>query len=214
MPDAQSPSTQPFSFPLSRRFVIVFSLAAAAFLLLLAWAITVFFRERSFLSLFTSDKSLAEQIILGLLLGVELAIYVALIVGKTRPFVRVRSFLGEIISRVRPRGFDMILVALVAGLSEEVFFRATLQPMLGIWFTSLLFVLAHVGVGKLSWAKVGFGAFVFSLSVLFGFTYEQVGLVAAIIAHASYDLVFLYMVGRFLRTDDAQQVIGTDGGIA
>lgn len=214
MPNPESPSAQHYSFPLSRRFVIVFSLAAAAFFLLASWAITVFFRMQSFLSLFTSGKSLTQQILLGLLLGVELAVYVSLIVGKTRAFSGFRKFLGGIISRVRPGGFDMVLVALLAGFSEEVFFRATLQPMLGIWLTSLLFVLAHVGVGRFNWTKIAFGAFVFSMSVLFGFTYEQVGLVAAIIAHASYDLVFLYLVRHFLRTDQAEQAMGANGGMA
>ena len=82
MPDAELPPNQNFPFPLSRQFIIIFSLAAAAFFLLLSWVITVFIRGQSFLSLFTSGKSLTEQILLGLLLGVELAIYVALIVGK------------------------------------------------------------------------------------------------------------------------------------
>ena len=214
MPDAELPPNQNVPFPLSRQFIIIFSLAAAAFFLLLSWVITVFFRGQSFFSLFTSGKSLTEQILLGLLLGVELAIYVALIVGKTRAFARFRNFLRGMFSRVRPSGLDMALVSLGAGLSEEVFFRATLQPMLGVWFTSLLFVLAHLGVGRFNRAKIAFGAFIFSMSVLFGFTYEQVGLVAAIVAHASYNLVFLYMVRHFLRTDDAQQVIGADGGIA
>lgn len=214
MPDTESPQNQNFPFPLTRQFVIIFSLAAAAFFLLLSWVITVFFRGQPFLSPFTSGKSLTEQTLLGLLLGAELAVYVALIVGKTRALAPFRNFLRGIFSRVGPRGPDMALVALAAGLSEELFFRATLQPMLGVWFTSLLFVLAHLGVGKFNRAKVAFGGFVFSMSVLLGITYEQVGLVAAIVAHASYDLVFLYMVRHFLRTEEAGQVMGAGGGMA
>lgn len=214
MPNSELPSSQTFSFPLSRRFVVVFSLGAAAFFLLLSWVITVYFRGQSFPSLFTSGRPLAEQLILGLLLGVELAVYVALIVGKMRAFARLRTFFGKIINQVRPRGFDMVVVALAAGLSEEVLFRATLQPMLGVWLTSLLFVLSHLGVGKFDRAKIAFGAYVFSMSVLFGFTYEQVGLIAAVAAHASFDLVFLYLLRHFLRTAETPQAIGAGGGMA
>ena len=207
MTDDKSQTNQNTSFPLTRKFVISFSIAAALFFLLLSWAITVFYRQQSFFALFADGKPLFEQIALGLLLGAELGLYVALVVGKVRAFSRLRGFLAGIMRRVSAKSYDLILVALVAGLSEEVFFRATLQPMLGIWLTSVLFVLAHLGIGSFNWAKVTFGAFVFSMSLLFGFTYEQFGLVAAIAAHASYDLVFLFVVKRFLPTDDAQQVI-------
>lgn len=194
---------QNFSFHLSRSFITIFSLAAAALFVLLSWLIIVFFRQQSFFQLFAAGESMTKQVLSGLLLGCELAVIVAFIIVKWRWLARFRQFLERILIRVRPRTFDMALVALFAGLSEELFFRATLQPMLGIWLTSVLFVLAHLGIGRFNHAKAAFGAFVFSMSVLLGFTYEQVGLVAAFVAHASFDMVLLLMLRYFLRARDA-----------
>ncbi|MDT4897746.1 MAG: protease family protein [Acidobacteriota bacterium] len=189
----------PVAFPLTRRAVIIFSLAATAIFALLAWTITVYFRKQSFYALFTTGQTFTAQIILGLLLGIIIAASVVLILLKASFLARLRDFIREILKQIRPTGFDMILVALLAGFGEELFFRALLQPMLGLWLTSLLFALAHTGV-SLNPAKLAFAAFVFVMGLLLGTLFEQSGLIAVSVMHASYDLIFLFAVKRFLHT--------------
>jgi uncharacterized protein len=200
MDDPATPAkqTRP-DFPMTRRAVIIFSLAATAIFVLLAWVITVYFRQQSFNALFTTGQTYTAQIILGLLLGIVIAVPIILILLKASLFARLRDFIRGILDQIRPTGFDMILVALLAGFGEELFFRATLQPMLGLWLTSLLFALAHTGV-SLNPAKLAFAAFIFVMGLLLGALYEQSGLIAASVMHASYDLIFLFAVKRFLYT--------------
>jgi membrane protease YdiL (CAAX protease family) len=95
-----------------------------------------------------------------------------------------------------------VLVSLLAGFGEELFFRATLQPALGLWPAALVFALAHTGV-SVSPAKLAFAAFVFVMGLLLGTLYVRAGLVAAMVTHAVYDLAFLLAVKRYLSPPDA-----------
>lgn len=203
MDDPATPAKQTRNaFPMTRRAVIIFSLAATAIFVLLAWVITFYFRQQSFNALFTTGQPLAAQIILGLLLGIIIAIPIILILLKASLFARLRDFIRGILKQIRPTSFDLILVALLAGFGEELFFRATLQPILGLWLTSLLFALAHTGV-SLSPAKLAFAAFIFVMGLLLGALFQQSGLIAASVMHAVYDLIFLFAVKRFLQLRDA-----------
>jgi uncharacterized protein len=196
---AKPPATP---LPLNRRTVIIFSLAAAAIFSLIAWVVTVRFRGQTFQSLFTAGRPLATQILIGLVAGLALAFAVVLLLLKAPLFARLRDFIRSILAQLRPTGFDMLLVSLLAGFSEELFFRAALQPALGLWLAALVFALAHTGV-SVSPAKLAFAAFVFVMGLLLGTLYERAGLVAAIVAHAVYDLIFLLAVNRFLRPPNA-----------
>lgn len=206
---AEAPGQQtPVAFPLTRRAVIIFSLVATVIFALLAWIITVYFRRQSFNALFTTGQPYTAQIILGLLLGIVIAVPVVILLLKASFFARLRDFIRGILGQIRPTGFDMILVALLAGFGEELFFRATLQPLLGLWLTSLLFALAHTGV-SVNPAKLAFAAFVFVMGLWLGALYQQSGLIAASVMHASYDLIFLLAVKRFLQLRNA--AAGTPG---
>jgi membrane protease YdiL (CAAX protease family) len=202
--DDTTPQAKPhgINLPLTNRTVIIFSVVAGCVFSILFLIITIYFRKQSLSSIFMAGQPLATQLVTGLVVGITIAFPVVLIILKARFFSKLRDFIGKILNQIRPTGFVMLLVALLAGFSEELFFRATLQPMLGLWLTSLLFALAHTGI-SLSPAKLAFAVYVFAMGVLLGVLYEQSGLVAAIVMHAVYDLIFLFAVKRFLQLRNA-----------
>lgn len=200
MTDTDGKAANPL--PLSRRAVVIFSLAAAVVFSLVACVVTVYFRGQTLRALFTAGRPLATQILVGLVVGVALALFVVALLLKAPFLARLRDFIRSILGQLRPTGLDMVLVSLLAGFSEELFFRAALQPALGLWLAALVFALAHTGV-SVSPAKLAFAAFVFVMGLLLGALYVRAGLVAAIVTHAVYDLTFLLAVKRFLRTPDA-----------
>ena len=185
------------AFPMTRRAVITFSLVMTAVFTILFLIIAVYFREQSIPSIFAAGQPLATQIMLGLLLGITVGVLVLFILFKARSLAELRNFIREILGQIRPTVFDVLLVAVLAGFGEELFFRATLQPALGLWLTSLLFALGHTGI-SFKPAKLSFGGFVFAMGLLLGTLYERSGLVAAIVLHAVYDLIFLLAVKRYL----------------
>ncbi|REJ82598.1 MAG: CPBP family intramembrane metalloprotease [Acidobacteria bacterium] len=83
-----------------------------------------------------------------------------------------------------------IAVAVSAGIFEEIFFRGLLQARLGVLASSALFVLAHAGYGQ-PLVLVG----VTMLSFYFALLRRWRGSVlAAIVAHATFDFVQLVLV--------------------
>ena len=105
----------------------------------------------------------------------------------------------ESYSRLDLRGWNPVWFALAAGFGEELLFRGALQPLLGIWVTSVLFVLVHARAyrfNKLSKPVLMQALGIFAASVAFGFIARYAGLVAAMIVHAAIDIVGLYTIRR------------------
>ena len=100
-------------------------------------------------------------------------------------------------SRLDLGGLNPLWISIAAAIGEEMLFRAALQPLLGVWIVSLLFLLTHVPVyrfRKLDAATIAQAAGVFGGSVVLGFVFEYVGLLAAMLVHAWIDIVGLLIV--------------------
>lgn len=77
-----------------------------------------------------------------------------------------------------------LLVAILAGTGEEIFFRGALQPIFGLCLTSLFFALIHLQYG-LSPALL----ILFFVSLGLGLLRKRFSTSAAIIAHATYNFL-------------------------
>lgn len=109
----------------------------------------------------------------------------------------------ETYARLDLRGMNPLWMALAAAVGEEMLFRAALQPLLGVWIVSLLFLATHVPVyrlRRLDRATLAQAAGIFGTSVVLGFTFQYVGLIAAILVHLWIDIVGLLVVRSALRT--------------
>lgn len=89
----------------------------------------------------------------------------------------------------------IFFIAALAALAEELFFRGAVQHWLGIWWTTLLFVLVHTRYLR-QWVLV---SFVGLISLLFGWLVQWSGTLApAIAAHWTVD----FLMGLYLRFAD------------
>jgi membrane protease YdiL (CAAX protease family) len=99
-------------------------------------------------------------------------------------------------------GLNPVWISLAAAIGEELLFRAALQPLLGVWIASTVFLLTHTPVyqfRRLNRATLVQAAGVFGASVALGFIYQYVGLLAAMMVHTALDVVGLYVVRNALR---------------
>jgi membrane protease YdiL (CAAX protease family) len=81
-------------------------------------------------------------------------------------------------------------LGLCAGAGEELLFRGALQPLLGIWWTGLLFALAHFGTGgfkSMNLMKWGYAAFLVITSLMLGLVMITIGLITAVVLHSVAD---------------------------
>ncbi|MCA9908068.1 MAG: CPBP family intramembrane metalloprotease [Anaerolineae bacterium] len=82
--------------------------------------------------------------------------------------------------------FDSLSVALVVaiavGIGEETLFRGAVQPVFGIWLTSLLFTIIHT-----QYAFTPATLIIFVVSLALGYLRKNYGTTSAIVAHATYN---------------------------
>lgn len=84
-----------------------------------------------------------------------------------------------------------IYLSICAGVGEEIFFRGALQPIFGIWLTSVFFVAIHTYFSFKNWKKNILAIFLTMFIVLLGWSAKNESLWHAIAGHFSYDLVLL-----------------------
>lgn len=156
----------------------------------------------------TTCRSVVWQIGAGIAIGLPFSILAWIVVLKINVFANFRTQMLELASRVDLGGLNPLWFGLCAGVGEEALCRGALQPLLGIWWTSLLFTLAHYGTGgfkSMNPTKFGYAGFVFLASVLMGHVLIEIGLIAAAVLHSVVDVFGLVVlrreyVGKMLRS--------------
>lgn len=191
----ESSSRQREQFPAKN--LLALSVISAAVYVLLAWGILYYFQGVGLQEAFTGNYSFSIQFVIGLFTGVAVAAVIYLIIQRP-PVSGVLDdfYIVRIIADTKFSAFDRFQLSLFAGTGEELLFRGAIQPLLGIWWTSVLFIGLH---GYFRFQKLGhwlFGGMMFGLSMLLGYLFEYVGLIAAMTAHAIYDLIMLQLMTR------------------
>lgn len=139
-----------------------------------------------------ADAPLTHQIGLGV--GCGLLVVLLFRVGST--YIRwarhldrwFRDVLGALDGR------EILAMAMMSSLAEEIFFRGFLQPRLGLWLTALLFGLVHFPFERrlIPWT-LSAGV----MGVVFGLMVETQGtLLAAVLAHFTINFFNLHTLVR------------------
>jgi hypothetical protein len=123
------------------------------------------------------------RLALSLALGLALAL---LSVGATPRLVEqtawgraLREALKQVVDPLT--SMQVRLLALASGFGEELFFRGAMQPVLGLWITSAIFGVVHVGPKRALLAWMGWA---FVMGLLFGLLFELTGVLwGAVLAH-------------------------------
>ena len=181
----------------SRSTLLLLSLASALIYLSLTLVILYFFHDDSPASLFDHGFDLPAQLLAGAAFGAVAAAAISLVIWRT-PISEILSdyAIVDMVMKMRFTQFDRAQISFFAGVGEELLFRGAMQPILGVWLTSLIFVGLHGYFKFNSLRHILFGVMMFSLSVGLGLLFEWVGLVAAMTAHVFYDFIMLQISHR------------------
>ncbi|MFW6347862.1 MAG: CPBP family intramembrane glutamic endopeptidase [Cyclonatronaceae bacterium] len=150
----------------------------------------LFIQQQPWLSAFSAEYSYFSQLLAGSGAGLAAGnLAVRMMQMKAfRNISRDYPIVGLIRQADLKRG-DILSISVVAGISEEWLFRAALQPLLGLWISSFIFVALHGYFKFKNAAQIFFGVFMLLLSLLLGLLFEYIGLLSAIAAHILYDIV-------------------------
>lgn len=125
-------------------------------------------------------------------------------VGGLRQIKRILAeTLGQPLAACR--WYDLLLLASVAGIGEELLFRGVLQPWLGLTWSNVLFGLAHSVSPLYALLAGGMGAY---LGWLLNASND---ILAPIVCHALYDFLAFLVVARDHRAmaeEDPGQELG------
>lgn len=159
-------------------------------------------------NLYFSETALWEGLLSTLPL---LVLFFAIQAMPYRPLVEIRRLLQQTLGdHLRQREWtDLLVLAAIAGFSEELLFRGLIQPALeqnwgaeaGLWGTCLLFALAHA-VTPL------YALLAFLMSAYLGWSLDfgpERNLLTPMVIHGFYDFVaFVAIVNQGLTEKDSQ----------
>jgi membrane protease YdiL (CAAX protease family) len=172
-------------------------IATCGVLLILGVAITCLFQTRPLFSEWMVGIALWQQSVVALGFG-ALAMIGAEIAFRITYFRRV-MVLPPAMQNIDLSGSAPLVISLAAGVSEEILFRAALQPLIGIWFASAVFAVAHLRTASVAGSplkKVIYLANVFVVGLALGLVFQRIGLLTVILVHAIIDFVALRSMRR------------------
>ncbi len=177
-------------------------LATCAFAIALAFVINAAFGDRTLPTVLVEGQPIAAQIGWGITFGLAISVPFAVIVFFVPLFSSFRRQLLDLVSRLDLEALNPLWISLSAGIGEELLFRGALQPIVGLWWASSIFTLAHFGSGQfrsMNWQKLIYATSVFIAGLFLGYVFLKFGLIAAIVTHATVDVISLFTAQRLLR---------------
>ena len=145
-------------------------------------------QEKVFLKVLLSGLAIPVQLGIGLAYGLLTAV-VALWIINRKFFKREKKYYHKLIAQLDLSLGNIIFLSFCAGFAEELFFRGGLQPLLGLWLTSILFVAIHGYLNPRNWRVSIYGAAMVFFIAGMGYLFQEVGLISAMTAHAVLDVV-------------------------
>ncbi len=154
-------------------------------------ALVYFFQETSVWELLAGHWPVWTQALIGLLAGVISGFFAKWLILRSF-FEKEKIKYRDLINQWSWTPTGIVFISFCAGIGEELFFRAGLQPLLGLWTTTVLFVLLHGYLNPFNWRISVYGILMVGLIAFFGYLFQQVGILTAILAHAAFDAVLLF----------------------
>ncbi len=185
--------------PVTRGRLVSLAVGSAAVSAGLACAVS-WIRCRSLRPLAVMHAPVPIQLVSGLLGGAIVGSAAVIWFLRAPVFAAGRATAREVLASATLSRGDVAFMSLAAGFGEELLFRGALQPWIGLVPSSVVFTLVHYWVPLTGIARAAYAAFVLAVSLALGLLCFRSGIVAAMAAHASVDLVVLWIArGRLGR---------------
>lgn len=176
--------------PLQNRMLTGMAAATLLGMPLLAWIIVQFTEDIDLMTRWTGPEHIGIQLVWGIPVGLVAALIAKFIVSRNF-MTGVRLRYERMFRKLRLNWSEIIFISLCAGVGEELLFRGVVQPLLGILFTSILFVLIHGYLNPRDWRISIYGVYMTLVIVGLGIMTEEIGIWSAVAAHTVIDIVLL-----------------------
>lgn len=181
---------------MSNRFII---LLLAFFTLVgfpaIGYLIFHFFGEGDLLPVLTGQISIVWQILAGFPIG-WVAAWVATKLIQTNFMLPVRKKYVNLINVLNLRPWQVIYISICAGVGEELLFRGAIQPLWGVWITSIFFVALHGYLNPMDKYITVYGIYLTVVIIGLGFMTQYWGIWSSAAAHTAIDIVLIQFLNK------------------
>jgi len=181
------PSINSILLNFNRRTLFFLSLFTLLGFSLIGLGVIYLFQEKSLLEFFTEKAPWQTQLFRGSFFGITAALF-ALVLVKSPWFKPSRLFFTGLIASINPTFLHILFYSSCAAIGEEILFRGAIQPFIGIWPASVLFIFLHGYLNPFNWPITTYGLFMIIISAGLGYLYLLFGIYAAMIAHFIFDV--------------------------
>lgn len=145
------------------------------------------FQEKTPQVFFSEKATWQLQLTRGAAFGISVAI-LALAVVRSPWFKSSRIFFTGLIAGINPSIAHILFYSFCAAVGEEILFRGAVQPWLGIWLTSFVFIFLHGYLNPFNWPLTLYGLLMIIISAGLGYLFELYGIFASMTAHFIFDV--------------------------
>lgn len=206
-PDSDQPVFRPSSpvpFPrLHPRILVGYGSVFAVGMISVAWVWAIVIRGRP-LSEWFPAAGWAADLLIGIIAGSAFAVTAALITTQIPALKRLERMLLRMLDMRALRWHHAVILGLLAGIPEEILFRGTVQPALGLIPSSVLFGALHAATPAYFVYATVAGL------LLGGLTIWRDGLWSAIAAHTVVDIIMFLLLMRTWQRHQADTSTSTD----
>ncbi|MBC8045352.1 MAG: CPBP family intramembrane metalloprotease [Fimbriimonadaceae bacterium] len=139
---------------------------------------------------FNSPSSILFQLLCGFAYGIVTSGILVLLLRK-RMLKATKVFFSDLMKRFNVSGLDILFLSFCAGVGEELFFRGAIQPWLGIWLTTILFIALHGYLNPKNKPLFIYGIVLLIVCAGFGYLMKYAGIWSAMTAHFIIDVVLM-----------------------
>ena len=175
---------------MTRKKVLRLATATLVFMSLTGVVIMELFHDRKILEVLVGHYSWYYQLILGGLYGALTALAGWQLV-KLPQLKDTNDFFTRLIGGLNLSNFQILYISICAGVGEEILFRGALQPFMGIWITSILFVFLHGYLNPNNLPLTFYGVYMVLVIAGIGYLAEYNGLLTSITAHFVIDWILI-----------------------
>jgi len=158
---------------------------------ILGIGIVYFFQEPSVSDVIFGGKMWYLQLLYGISFGFISAFF-AIGLIRTKLLEAVSTKYQEILDGLELNIQDIVYYSFCAAVGEELFFRAGVQPFIGIWITAIVFIALHGYLNPYDWRTSIYGIMMVLVTAGLGYLFRDMGLFSAICAHFIFDVVMFY----------------------
>lgn len=161
----------------------------------LGFVLTPLARDINFWVFLKGQTPVPQQLLAGLFAGFLGGVLAWHIIKL--PFLSsTRNFFTKLIGDLQLNTVQIIFVSVCAGIGEELLFRGAIQPIAGIFITSLVFVALHGYLNPFNLRISVYGIFMTFFIFFLGYITERLGILSSMMAHTVIDIYLLQKLSR------------------